>query len=411
MKIGYACIPMGIDARTTRSFILKNFTFDRFYESVKLNLEDLQKILKYNLDNDIYMFRISSDIIPFGSHKINDCKWWSTFSEELNCIGNFIKDNNIRVSMHPGQYTILNSPSKEVAIKSIEDIEYHTRFLDALNVDYSNKIILHVGGAYNDKTLALKRFKNNFKKLSTSAMKRLVLENDDKLFNIDEVLNLCTELNIPAVFDNLHNYFNPSTNENILEILKIVKSTWKSEDGNMKIHYSDSNPEKRNAAHSNHVNIENFLNFYDHIKELDTDIMLEVKDKDISAIECINSLYFKNKPYIKFNEWSKYKYTVMEKNYLLYKECSKIINSKADIINFYKILDKILSLPYNEKNFKNTILHTWGYVKDSASQKEKNKFFKLLDELDNPDKPKNMLKKLCIKYNATYLLDSYYFVL
>lgn len=410
MKIGYACIPMAIDAKTTRSFVLKNFSFDRFYECVKYNLEDLNKILHYNIYNNIHMFRISSDIIPFGSHSINDFSWWKTFHEELEVIGNYIKENNIRVSMHPGQYTVLNSPSEDVVKKSIKDIEYHCLFLDSLGVDYTNKIILHVGGAYNDKISSVKRFKESFKRLSDSSKKRLVLENDERIFNIYEVLELCNSLNLPAVFDNLHHSFNPGKCEDIECVLKSVYDSWTTNDGNMKIHYSDSAIDKRPGAHSAHINIDNFLNFYEKVKGFNPDIMLEVKDKDISAIECINSLQ-EPKASTKFEQWSKYKYTVMEKDYALYKECSAIINSDKDIIEFYRIIDKTLTLPFNEGNFKNTLLHAWGYIKDEAALKEKNEFIKLLDTFENPEKVKALIKKLAKKYNVSYLLNSYYFLI
>lgn len=410
MKIGYACIPMSLDAKTTRSFVLKNFSFDRFYECVKCNLEDLNKILSYNIDNNIYMFRISSDIIPFGSHSINDFSWWKTFHEELQSTGKYIKKNNIRVSMHPGQYTVLNSPSEDVVNKSIRDIEYHCLFLDSLEVDYTNKIVLHIGGAYNDKISALKRFKENFKKLSNSAKNRLVLENDERIFNIYEVLELCNTLNIPAVFDNLHHSFNPGKCEDIECVLKSVYNSWTVKDGNMKLHYSDSDMDKKSGAHSKHINIENFLNFYKKIKDFNPDIMLEIKDKDISAIECINCLQ-PTKNSTKFEQWAKYKYTVMEKDYALYKECISIINSDKNIIEFYKLIDKTLALPFNEDNFKNTLLHTWGYIKNKATTKEKTEFINLLENFDNPQKIKNVIKKLCKKYNITYLLNSYYFLM
>ncbi|GAA0724476.1 hypothetical protein GCM10008905_18410 [Clostridium malenominatum] len=411
MRIGYACIPMAIDAKTTRSFILKNFTFDRFHSCVKENLMDLEKILKYNIENKIYMFRISSDIIPFGSHSVNEIKWWSIFNEELSNIGKFIQKNEIRISMHPGQYTVLNSPSDEVVTNSIQDIEYHTRFLDSLGVDYSNKIVIHMGGAYGDKSAALERFKNNFNRLSISAKKRLILENDERVFNIHEVLHICNELNIPAVFDNLHHRYNSENNEDISTILKKVAQTWKSEDGNIKLHYSDSDSIKQNGAHSKHVITENFIKFYEEVKDFPVDIMLEVKDKELSAIKCINSINFSNKPSLKYEQWSKYKYSVMEKDYSLYKDCSAVINSSSSMVEFYKLVDKALFLPFSEGNYKNTLQHTWGYLKDKVSNKERDLFFTSFEKFDNTEKTKNILKKLCKKYNIEYLLQSYYFLI
>lgn len=72
MKIGYACIPLGVDWSTNRKMSLKNFSSEKFLEITNLNLEDLRNILEYNIQNNIYLFRISLDIIPFGSHNVNN---------------------------------------------------------------------------------------------------------------------------------------------------------------------------------------------------------------------------------------------------------------------------------------------------------------------------------------------------
>ena len=175
MKIGYACIPLTIPFRTNRRLVLKDFTYEKATEIIESNLSDLYKILEYNKKRGINLFRISSDIIPLGSHEINDLPWKSIFKSELTSIGNYIKENSIRVSMHPGQYTIINSPSDDIVNKSIRDIEYHTDFLDSLGVDYTHKLILHIGGVYGDKPLAKKRFIENFKRLSSSAQKRMII--------------------------------------------------------------------------------------------------------------------------------------------------------------------------------------------------------------------------------------------
>lgn len=492
MKIGYACIPIGIPQKTTRSFILKNFSREKFTESFSLNLKDLRAILEYNLKNNIYMFRISSDIVPFGSHEINNIDWWNIFKDELQDIGNFIKNNNMRVSMHPGQYTVLNSPSEDIVTKALKDLEYHCTFLDSLRLDYKNKMVLHVGGVYGDKTSAIQRFKVNFKRLPDSAKKRLILENDEKSFTIEDVLNICTNINIPAVFDNLHHKCNPSLGKSLYNtdknyalskkeyllksndsrefysesstssaynilikddlqyILREVRKTWKTEDGDMKLHYSDSDINKNIGAHSKFILTENFLDYYSVVKSFNADVMLEVKDKNLSAIKCVNCLQNietnsiksskKNastngnntnktekmsiKPLKKstiYDQWAKYKYSVMEKNYSYYKECSKIVNSDKNIVDFYKYVDFALLSPFSTKNFKNTIEHTWGYFKDMAKDKEKADFESLLRDMEdiNPaenmdytnfERAKKFIEKLSKKYKCEYLLNSYYFI-
>lgn len=455
MKIGYACIPIGIPQKTTRSFILKNFSEEKFIETLSLNLKDLKTILEYNLKNNIYMFRISSDIVPFGSHDINNIEWWNIFRDELLAIGNFIKNNNIRVSMHPGQYTVLNSPSEAIVEKALKDLEYHCIFLDSLGVDYKHKMVLHVGGVYGDKPSAVERFKINFKRLSESAKRRLILENDEKSYTIEDVLNICKDINIPAVFDNLHHICNPSLRENFYKedlqyILEKVNTTWKSADGSMKLHYSDNDISKNMGAHSKFILTENFLEYYSAVKAFNSDVMLEVKDKNLSAIKCVNciqnieinalnnseentslkqnSIYNISNSSIKppkkstiYNEWAKYKYSVMEKDYAYYKECSKIVNSDKDIIAFYKYVDFALLSPFSVQNFKNTLYHTWGYFKDLAKEKEKAEFHLLLKDIEAVscigavdfakfEKAKRFIEKLSKKYKCEYLLNSYYFI-
>ncbi|KEI01148.1 UV DNA damage repair endonuclease UvsE [Clostridium botulinum] len=416
MKIGYACIPMTINYRTNRGFILKNFDYERFCNCVKENLEDLHKILKENMRNHIYFFRISSDIIPFGSHKINDIKWWKIFKNELDYIGSYIKENDIRVSMHAGHYTVLNSPSQEVVVKSIGDIEYHTKFLDSLGLDYTHKIVLHVGGVYNSKIEAINRFKNNFKKLSVSAKKRLILENDEKIYNIEDVLNLCNDIEIPAVFDNLHHKFNPSLDDDLEKIFQKVISTWNPEDGIPKIHYSDEDFFKKRGAHSNFVDIRNFLNYDEKIKKYDLDIMLEVKDKDISAIKCVKALESiniqdDNKDRLVIEEqWEKYKYLISEREKEVYIEGFKKFSNSCDVISFYEFIDDILNLNIKGENFRSTVNELWKeFYEFKLNKTEKNQVFKLINSDLDYKKIKEKLRKLSIKYDIENMKKSYYF--
>lgn len=409
-RIGYACTPISIPYKTSRSFMLKNFNEDIFNQCVDSNIKDLMNILQWNSQNDIHMFRISSDIIPFGSHPINNIEWWRTFKEELLECGNFSKEKDIRLSMHPGQYTVLNSPKEEVVEKSIADLEYHCRFLDAMEVDYKSKIVLHVGGVYGDKLSAMEAFKSNFRKLSDSLKKRLVIENDEKSYTIEEVLKISRELGIPAVFDNLHHKLNSCSLE-WEEIIRGVKSTWKAEDGPVKLHYSDQDIVKKGGAHSKSVITKNFLNYMSSINNIDADVMLEVKDKEISAIKCICALKEDLEITKRTEQWAKYKYSVMEKNYSYYKKCSSLINSETPMKEVYMYIDECLNNPFDEGSFTNAAQHVYGYVKYRVSLKEKESFMDLLkNPAENQIKIKSLLQRLCKKYKIEYINNSYYFI-
>lgn len=412
MKIGYACIPLTVDARTNRRLTLKNFSKEMFLQVLEQNLIDLRIILENNDKYNIKLFRISSDIVPLGSHSINEVAWHKYFENELNAIGEYIKERGMRVSMHPGQYTVLNAQKEDIVLKAVEDLEYHSRFLDSLGVDTSNKIILHIGGGYGDKSAAINRFIENFKKLSPSVKNRLVIENDDKIFNIEDLLYISHEINIPVIFDNLHHECNHKIEMPIKEIMSKVAKTWQEKDGAIKIHYSQQDLSKKIGSHSNTIVAEKFIEYYQEVKEFNTDIMLEVKDKDISAIKCnliVNNLNKKLKPEVIEKQWAKYKYVLMERNYKYYKYCSKLLKENCSIEEFYKYTDRIINLDVDNGSFINTAEHVWGYIKNNASDREQMHFKKLLLNIDHKENVKIYLKKLCDKYNAEYMLNSYYF--
>jgi len=412
MKIGYACIPLTINERTNRRLQVKKFSEKMFLEVIEQNILDLRKILENNKKLNISLFRISSDIVPLGSHSINKIQWEKYFENELKEIGEFIIKNGMRVSMHPGQYTVLNAQKEEIVINAIKDLEYHTKLLDSLGVDSSNKIILHIGGGYGDKSASMNRFIENYKRLSQSVKDRLVIENDDKIFNIEDVIFVSREINIPVIFDNLHHVCNHKGDAPIKEIMAKVAKTWKEKDGHIKIHYSQQNLHKQIGAHSNTIIVKNFLTYYAEVKEFNPDIMLEVKDKDISAIKCniiVNNIGKVSDSTIIENQWAKYKYALMERNYKYYKNCSKLVKDKCSYEEFYDYIDEIITLDIDNGSFINTSEHVWGYVKNDATDKERNHFNKIIIDIEHKDKVKLYLKKLCNKYNVKYILNSYYF--
>ena len=205
MRLGYASLTRGVRDQKLKTCILKNANEENLLKLIAHNLKTLDKIIDYNIENDIKLFRISSDIIPFASSPVNKLLWWEIFEEELTAIGLKIEKNKIRVSMHPGQYTVLNSLDKDVVSRAILDLEYHNRFLNSLKTNKTNKIILHIGGVYGDKDSAIKRFVKIYQQLDQGIKDRLVVENDDVSYNIEDLLYISEILKIPVVYDNLHN--------------------------------------------------------------------------------------------------------------------------------------------------------------------------------------------------------------
>ncbi len=219
----------------------------------------------------------------------------------------------MRVSMHPGQYTMLNSKRAEVAQAAVRDLVYHTDVLTLLGTSAENKIILHIGGVYGDKEEAKRSFVRQYHLLPLSVKERLIIENDDKLFNIADVLWVSQQTGAPVVFDNLHDQINP-VDCFISQGLWIEKAsdTWSEGDGRQKIHYSQQDTNKKGGAHSQSINPAEFIAFYKKLPNQNVDIMLEVKDKNRSAIKISLCLF----PEIGAleREWSRYKYLVLGKD-------------------------------------------------------------------------------------------------
>ena len=209
MNIGYACLTVGVPGIKQRTCRIKNATPDVLLSLIQSNIEALDKILNYNIKNGIKLFRISSDIIPFGSHPVNTVKWWEIFNDKLNEIGRKAITNSIRLSMHPGQYTVLNSPDEAVVERAVEDLRYHARFLDSMGLGKEHKIVLHIGGIYGDKTDAIRRFVQRYHFLDENIRQRLVIENDDRQYSISDVLSIGESEGIPVVFDSLHHQVSP----------------------------------------------------------------------------------------------------------------------------------------------------------------------------------------------------------
>ncbi len=417
MAIGYACIHLGSANTKLSTLYIKNYDEDKIFQVIENNLNALDEIIHYNIENNIKLFRISSDIIPLASHPINKIPWWEIFESKLKDIGDLIKANNIRVTMHPGQYTVINSPKDEVVKNSIEELRYHTKFLNSLNCDNSSKIVLHIGGVYSNKEKAIERFISNYKNLDKSIKDRLIIENDDKSYNIEEVLYISSKTNIPVVFDNLHHKLNPPKNNSLNEYQLIEKcnKTWNLYDGKQKIHYSQSANNYKNGAHSKTINANEFLSFYKNLLNKDIDIMLEVKDKNLSAIKC-NLLTTSDKKIKNLEkEWTRYKYFTLSASPQIYNQIRELLKekSKYNALDFYTLIEEALEIEMSKKNQINSLQHIWGYFKKDATEEEKTKFLSLLESFKNDKKTinslKNYLYKLSYKYSVEYLLDSLYF--
>ena len=414
MRIGYACLALGVPGSELKTCTLRNADDQRLAALIAHNLAALERMVDYNLENGIRLYRISSDLIPFGSSPINALNWPELFRAEFARIGEKIRSGGMRVSMHPGQYTVLSAPDEGIAARAAEDLAYHARVLDALGTREDSKIILHLGGAYGDKAVALDRFEARFSALGPAVRQRIVLENDDRLYTAEDVLNAARKMGAPAVFDNLHHEANPSGPTDARFWIDAFRETWKPSDGPQKIHYSQQAPGKKPGSHSATIDAGKFKEFLNAAGRDDLDIMLEVKDKNLSAIKCgLCASKERNAPALE-REWSRYKYAVMERSQAVYLEIRSLFR-KGDVapLAFYALIGRALQLPVEPGSAVNAAQHVWGYFKDHATGAQQRSFQSALERFQTGRGTLGAVKRhlyaLVEEYNQPYLKDSYYF--
>src|SRR5437763_8472802 len=114
-RLGYACLCLSVEDSSPRGTILCNAPPERLRALTAANLTRLHRVLDFNVARGVRMFRLSSDSVPFGSHPVNAIPWWDEFAEPLAHIGEQIRTSGMRVSMHPGQYTVLEAKAKDLA--------------------------------------------------------------------------------------------------------------------------------------------------------------------------------------------------------------------------------------------------------------------------------------------------------
>ena len=288
MKIGYPCLNLTIGCKADRTFRLKSYSKRRLIETIENNLNCLKEILKYNIRNSILFFRITSDLIPFASHSICNFNWQKHFRSEFKVIGDFIKKNNIRISMHPDQFTLINSLDKKVFHNSLKELSYHSQVLDLMELGSSAKIQIHVGGVYGNKEESIKRFIERFQRLEEPLRRRLVIENDDKNYDLKDCLQINVKTGIPVLFDFLHHKINNS-GETINEAFNVFTKTWEDKDDIPMVDYSSQHIGNSRGKHAESIDLKNFKKFLNATKPFDFDVMLEIKDKEKSALKAVRA--------------------------------------------------------------------------------------------------------------------------
>ena len=283
MRIGYPCLNRSIGCTPSHTFRLASYSVVRLAETVNWNLDCLERMLEYNRGNGLFFLRITSDLVPFASHPVCAFPWQREFAPRFAALGRFMRRHGMRISMHPDQFTLINSPDEGIFARSAAELEYHAAVLDLLGLDTSARIQVHAGGVYGDKAAAIGRFCSRFERLGPAVRRRLTVENDDRLFTVADCLEINRRTGVPVLFDSFHHQLN-HCGESTAAALALAAASWRKKDGVPMIDYSSQKKGARRGGHAESLDLRHFGRFIAAADGLDFDIMLEIKDKEKSAL-------------------------------------------------------------------------------------------------------------------------------
>jgi UV DNA damage endonuclease len=253
----------------------------------------LFQIIQWNERNGIKLYRIGSDIFPWSSeYEYDQLPQYDQACKLLKAIGDYATKVGQRLTFHPGPFNVLGSRNPEVVKRTMIDLRHHSEIFDLMGFKPSvyNKINIHIGAAYKDKSAVLKTWCKNYEKLDSNTKKRLTVENDDRrsLFTTEDLFNnVFHSVGVPLVFDYHHHECNPG-NLSARDALGLAIQTWPKGIKPI-VHFSSSkqieDPKARFQAHADYIYSK--VNTFDY----DLDIVLESKAKEQALLkykkECI----------------------------------------------------------------------------------------------------------------------------
>jgi UV DNA damage endonuclease len=213
---------------------------------LKTSLELLDGILDYLVGAGITMYRMSSDLAPYATHP-DMPQFHGMIAEsdaELSALGRKARDLDIRLSFHPSQFVLLNSPDLALTAKSIWDLSAQAEMLDRMGLGPEAVLVTHVGGVYDDRERSRARWIEVYEQCPEHVRRRLVLENDDIRFSAADVLWIHERCGVPLVFDYQHYWcLNPERLDLRPTLERFVRS-W-PEGTRPKVHFSSPRTEMR----------------------------------------------------------------------------------------------------------------------------------------------------------------------
>jgi UV DNA damage endonuclease len=243
----------------------------------------------------IRSFRVMTPMFPLYTHPslgyaLEDLPDRSEILKTLSLVKEFKQDHDIRLSLHPDQFNVLNSLRPEVVDQSVKELEYQNILAGLIG---ANVINIHIGGVYGDKKTASERFIENFNLLSDGLKNRLTIENDDRSYTPEDLAPISEKTGIPIVYDVHHHRCNKDS-LSVKEATDLSINTWKRLGREPYFHISSpkSGWDSKNVkAHSDYIDINDFPEYWRELK-IDFTLDFEAKDKELAVLKLKEELNY-----------------------------------------------------------------------------------------------------------------------
>ncbi len=269
---------------------------------LSVSLAYLRDVFGYLQANNIGFYRVAAQLAPYLTHpgmpqfhhQLEEC------ATELAATGELARRAGLRLTMHPTHYVQLSSPSEETAANARMELAVAADMFERMGLDHDAVMVVHVGGVYGDPSSGCERFVRQVERLAPSVRARLVLENDDHKYSLEDCLWIHERTGVPLVLDVLHlRCLNPG-GRSVQDALAAALGTWPSA-RRPKIHFSSPRTSPRIVERDGKEQWQAPLphqhsDFLDPFSVIDLlrdaragglrpfDVMLEAKGKDLALL-------------------------------------------------------------------------------------------------------------------------------
>ncbi|MBN1947998.1 MAG: UV DNA damage repair endonuclease UvsE [Bradymonadales bacterium] len=234
MRLGLCCKfyqePIRFHTTTARSVASLGSTqrMEKISAIVVHNANALRASIEYCAGHGVGCFRVNSQILPLRTHPqlgYHTQQLGEQCRQTFEACGALAHEHGIRLTFHPDQFVVLNSPHPAVVNSSLAELAHQAEVAGWIGADVIN---IHGGGGYGDKAAALRRLVEGLHRLPESVRRWLTLENDDRIFTPQDLLPVCKEAGVPLVYD-VHHHRCHGDDLGVERVTELAVDTWDRE--------------------------------------------------------------------------------------------------------------------------------------------------------------------------------------